>query len=154
FSGLSNPIGIPNIFVISLNDSDLLLGLWHGNQSVRCYAPDQKSSWDWQVLVGKLWEGHGASVAMASAYIPSSFDHPRNPAKKVNTQYKAWEYLIWIFGMGPALLHSILPFHCWQSYCKLVCGCHLANQHTIHTDEIVEIDTILFKFTTEFKALY
>ncbi|GLB36899.1 hypothetical protein LshimejAT787_0311860 [Lyophyllum shimeji] len=124
FSGLRHAIGIPNIFVMdlmhltALNDPDLLLGLWRG--TIKCYPPDTKDSWDWKVLVGKVWEAHGKTVAMATPYLPSSFGRvPRNPAEKINSGYKAWEYLLYLFGLGPALFRSILPEKYWLNFCKL-----------------------------------
>jgi hypothetical protein len=124
FSGLRQCLGIPNIFVMdlmhltALNDPDLLLGLWRG--TVKCYGVDTKDNWDWKVLVGKVWETHGKTVEMAKPYLPSSFGRvPRNPAEKINTSYKAWEYLLYLFGLGPALLRSILPEKYWLNFCKL-----------------------------------
>jgi hypothetical protein len=83
-SGLQEGLGIPNIFpldimhLINLNDPDLFLGLWCG--TVKVYPPDRLELWDWQVLVGKVWQAHGKTVAMATPFIPSSFGRaPRNP---------------------------------------------------------------------------
>ena len=102
----------------ALNDPDLLLGLWHG--TVKCYSTDTKDNWDWKVLVSKVWETHGNAVEMAKPYLPSSFGRVlRNPAEKINTLYKAWEYLLYLFGLGPVLLHSILPEKYWLNFCKL-----------------------------------
>ncbi|KAG6882433.1 hypothetical protein C0993_010553, partial [Termitomyces sp. T159_Od127] len=94
FSGLHYTLGIPNIFVLDLmhlsaiNDPDLLLGLWRG--SIKCYPPDSTDTWDWKVLVGKVWEAHGKTVELATPFIPSSFGRaPRNIAEKINSGYKA-----------------------------------------------------------------
>ncbi|KAJ6528077.1 hypothetical protein B0H19DRAFT_1195027 [Mycena capillaripes] len=39
--------------------------------------------------------------------IPGSFDRPpRNPAEKINSGYKAWERLLYVYGAGPALLYG------------------------------------------------
>jgi hypothetical protein len=75
FSGLHCSLGVLNIFVMdlmhltALNDPDLLLGLWHG--TVKCYLPDTEASWDWNILVGKIWDTHGKTVAMAKQFLPS-----------------------------------------------------------------------------------
>lgn len=57
----------------SLNIPDLLLGLWRG--TIDCDKnKDDKSTWDWAVLQGAVWENHGKAVASATPYLPGSFD--------------------------------------------------------------------------------
>ena len=74
--------------LINLNDPDLLLGLWQ--DTIKVYPPDNLELWGWCVLVGKVWTAHGKTVALATLYLPSSFGRvPRNPAKKINSGYKA-----------------------------------------------------------------
>lgn len=137
----------------ALNDLDLLLGLWRG--TIKCYEPDRKDSWDWKVLVGKVWETHGTTVVMATPYIPSSFGRvPRNPAEKINTGYKAWEYLLYIFGLGPALLRSILPQKYWLKYCKFVRSIQLLYQLKLSPEHIQEGHRLLCEFHLEFEDLY
>jgi hypothetical protein len=159
FSGLRQCLGIPNIFVMdlmhltALNDPDLLLGLWRG--TVKCYGTDTKDSWDWKVLVGKVWETHGKTVEMAKPYLPSSFGRvPRNPAEKINTSYKAWEYLLYLFGLGPALLRSILPERYWLNFCKLTRGIQLLYQLEISVDHLKEGHKLLCEFHQEFEDFY
>lgn len=159
FSGLCQCLGIPNIFVMdlmhltALNDPDLLLGLWRG--TVKCYSADTKDNWDWKVLVGKVWETHGKTVEMAKPYLPSSFGRvPRNPAEKINTSYKAWEYLLYLFGLGPALLRSILPEKYWLNFCKLTRGIQLLYQLDISVDHLKEGHKLLCEFHQEFEDLY
>lgn len=56
FSGLVT-LGVPGIFMMDLmhlsvlNDPDLLLGLWRG--TIKCYLPDDISTWNWVVLKDK-----------------------------------------------------------------------------------------------------
>ncbi|KAG6822771.1 hypothetical protein H0H92_012645 [Tricholoma furcatifolium] len=103
--------------LIALNDPDLFIGLWCG--TIKVYAPDAISSWNWHVLTKKTWEAHGATVGRASKYLPSSFDHtPHNIAEKINSGYKAWEFVMYLFGLAPALLSDILPELYWQNYCN------------------------------------
>lgn len=57
----------------SLNIPDLLLSLWHG--TIDCDKnKDDRSTWDWAVLQGAVWENHGKIVASATPYLPGSFD--------------------------------------------------------------------------------
>ncbi|GLB43663.1 hypothetical protein LshimejAT787_1401750 [Lyophyllum shimeji] len=159
FSGLPRSLDIPNIFVmdimhlIALNDPDLLIGLWRG--TIKVYTPDSKDSWDWVVLVGAVWEAHGKTVAMATPYLPSSFDRaPRNIAEKINSGYKAWEFVLYLFGLGPALLHSILPNRYWSHYCKFVRGVLLLYQKLISQEHVKEGHHLLCEFAQEFESLY
>jgi hypothetical protein len=77
FSGLWHTLGIPNIslldimHLITLNDPDLFLSLWHG--MIKVYPPDKCEHWEWTVLVNKVWDAHGKTVALCTPYIPSSF---------------------------------------------------------------------------------
>ena len=93
-SGLCCSLGIPNIFpldimhLINLNDSDLLLGLWHG--MIKVYLPDRLELWNWHILIGSVWQAHGKTVVLATPFIPSFFGHaPQNSAEKINSGYKA-----------------------------------------------------------------
>jgi hypothetical protein len=123
FSGLIT-LGVPGIFTMDLmhlsvlNDPDLLLGLWRG--TIKLYQPDDISTWDWCVLKDKkTWKAHGNSIEAAIPFIPSSFGHaPRNLAEKINSRYKAWEFQLYIYGLGPMLLQHILPQPYWEHYCE------------------------------------
>lgn len=110
--------------LVSLNLTELLLGLWQGNTNViGCDPLDDKNTWDWPVLTGDTWKKHGQHVEDMRPYLPGSFDRPpQNPAKKISSGYKAWEYLTCVFGLGPAVFQRILPDKYWQNLCKLVHG--------------------------------
>ena len=56
----------------SLNIPDLLINLWRG--AFECDKKDDKSTWDWAVLQGPVWEKHGKDVAACTPYLPGSFD--------------------------------------------------------------------------------
>jgi len=80
-----------------LNLGDLLIQLWRSKLKIDKEA-DNKSDWTWATLVGDTWKEHGALVATATPYFPSSFHcPPRNPAKKINSGYKAFHsfYTFW-----------------------------------------------------------
>ncbi|KAF8149993.1 hypothetical protein B0H34DRAFT_757239 [Crassisporium funariophilum] len=139
--------------LISLNIPELLLALWRG--TLECDVDDDKSSWDWAVLVGETWKIHGQRVADATPYLPGSFDRPpRNPAKKISSGYKAWEYLTYIFGLGPGLFHGLLPDKYWKNYCKLVAGVRLLHQRSIPQKQLLEGHRLLVSFVQEFEDLY
>lgn len=160
FSGLLGTLGIPNMFVldimhlVSLNIPDLLLGLWRG--TLKCYGNDSTNDWPWCVLKNKdIWKAHGKTVVMAAPYLPTSFDRaPRNPAEKINSGYKAWEFLLYIFALGPALLKPILPNAYWKNYCKLVRGIQILQQRSIPREQLVTGMRLLNEFQREFEQLY
>ena len=158
-SRLQEGLGIPNIFpldimhLINLNDPDLFLGLWRG--TVKVYPPDRLELWDWRVLVGKVWQAHGKTVAMVTPFIPSSFGRaPRNPAKKINSGYKAWEFQVYLFGLGPALLRHILPKKYWINFCKYVSSVRLLQQWVISPADLQHRHRLLCGFVKEFEELY
>ena len=121
FSGLPSTWAflIPNCFPLnlihlaSLNIPDLLISLWRG--TLYCDQSDDKSQWDWVALTGEVWIEHGKLVADTSHYLPGSFDRPpHNPAEKISSGYKAWEFLLYIFVLGPAVFHVVLPDKYWR----------------------------------------
>jgi hypothetical protein len=88
-------------------------------------------------------------------YLPGSFDRPpHNPAEKISSSYKAWEYLTYIFSAGPALLQGILPDKYWKNYCKLVRGVRLVHQRSVTEKQLVEAHRLLVEFVQEFEELY
>ncbi|KAH9961182.1 hypothetical protein BJV74DRAFT_880059 [Russula compacta] len=104
----------------AINTSDLIINLWQG--MFDCNASDSKETWDWAVLKGDLWENHGKVVTDCTKYLPGLFDHPpRNIAEKINSRYKAWEFLLYLYG---------LPY--WQNHCKLVYGLQIYQTNWLH----------------------
>ncbi|KAK7446694.1 hypothetical protein VKT23_014389 [Stygiomarasmius scandens] len=125
YSGCKATLSIPKMLPLDgmhlndLNNPDLKLGLWRG--VVKSYPPDSPENWPWAVLKGDLWTAHGLSVEMARPYLPSSFGTaPRNPAEKINTQYKAWEFQLYMYGYGPALFYHVIPYAYWVNFCRMV----------------------------------
>ena len=94
-------------------------------------------------------------VANATPHIPGSFDRPpRNPAEKISSGYKAWEFLLYFYGLGPALFHGILPDIYWQHYCKLVRAIRILMQEEITPEELVEAHQKISEFSEEFETFY
>jgi hypothetical protein len=107
-------LGVPHcmtadIMHIAGNLSDLNISLWRGTMD--CGPLDDVDRWDWAIFKDQdAWEAHGRLVEVAGPYLPGSFDRkPWNIAKKLNTSYKTWEFQLYTFGLGPALLYSVLP---------------------------------------------
>jgi len=161
FSGLdpSSTLGLPHsvgsdiMHLAALNLMDLMISLWHG--TIDCTRLDDKSTWDWAVLQGDVWQDHGRAVAAALHYLPSLFDCPlHNIADKLTSRYKAWEFLLYLYGLGLGLLYGILPDRFFTNYCKLVLGIHLMNQHRILEANVCDAYQALLSFAQEFKLFY
>jgi hypothetical protein len=137
----------------ALNIPDLLISLWRG--TLDCDNNDDRRTWDWAVLTGRTWEEHGKNVAACTPYLPGSFDRPpRNPAEKISSGYKAWEFLIYVYGLGPALFYGVLPEKYWINFCKLVYGMRIILQHEIAADDLAKAHIALLDFCGEFEVLY
>ena len=161
FSGLdhSSTLGLPYsagsdiMHLGALNLSDLMISLWRG--TIDCTKPNDKSTWTWVVLRGEVWQQHGKAVADTLHYLPSSFDRPpRNIAEKLTSGYKAWEFLLYLYGLCPGLLYGLLPDAYYSNFCKLVSGIRLMNQHRITLANVREAHQALLSFAQEFEMLY
>ncbi|KIJ12680.1 hypothetical protein PAXINDRAFT_14442 [Paxillus involutus ATCC 200175] len=125
-------LGIPTCFgsdimhLPSLNIPDLIINLWCG--VFTCDAGDDKQTWWWATLVGEVWKSLGKAVADTRPHLPGSYDRPpRNITEKINSGYKAWEFWLFLYGIGPAVLYGWLPDRIWQHYCKLVQAVHIIS---------------------------
>lgn len=159
FHGLPHMLGVPACFPsdlmhhIGINLLDLLINLWQGK--IDRDQHDDKNSWDWAVLKGKTWKLHGKEIAACQRYLPSSFDHPpRNPAEKINSGYKAWEFLTYLFVIGPGAFYTVLPDKYWKNFCKLVIGIRIVFQQQITREELLQGHKALAQFCLEFENLY
>ncbi|KAJ2979704.1 hypothetical protein NUW54_g11102 [Trametes sanguinea] len=106
-------LGVPDVFaadlmhLVCLNLTELIMGLLRG--SLTCEDPDDRATWVWAVFADReVWQTHGRLVGNATRYLPGSFDRPpRNPAEKISSGYKAWEFLLYVYGLLPGLLRAI-----------------------------------------------
>ena len=129
------------------------MNLWQGKFD--CASTDSRTSWAWAVLQGDIWKTHGQDVANCTPYLPGSFDRPpHNPAEKINSGYKAWEFLLYIFGLGPGLPYGVLPQPIWRSFCKLVSDIRTIYQLSTTRDQLRTAHLHLIEFTAEFETLY
>ncbi|KAF8337291.1 hypothetical protein F5887DRAFT_890610 [Amanita rubescens] len=103
----------------------------------------------------EAWAAHGALVASARPYLPSSFNRPpRNPAEKVNSGYKAWEFTIYFYVLGPAVFRLVLPDYLWTHFCQLVCGIRIVFQRRITREQVNIAHRMLVKWSKEFEEYY
>lgn len=162
FSGLppAKVLGIPGCFghdlmhLVSLNLTDLFQSLWRGK--IICERTDDISTWDWATFLDPVcWEAHGKRVADCHPYLPGSFDRPpRNPAEKISSGYKAWEFLMWMFGLGPALFFQVLNTKYWENFCKLTRAIRLLHRRSISLKDLLESHSLIMDFIPEFEQLY
>jgi len=160
-SGLVNSLTLPVplcfsvdlMHLLCLNIGELLIPLWRGQ--LKCDPSDRKDSWEWAKLVDNVWIEHGKLVANATKYFPSFFHRPpRNPVEKISSGYKATEYYLYIFGLGPGFFRAILPKKYWRNLCKLVHGVRILIQRHITAAQVREAHFSLIQFVEEYKHLY
>ncbi|KAF8154160.1 hypothetical protein B0H34DRAFT_861033 [Crassisporium funariophilum] len=150
---------IPRCFTVDLmhlfciNIGELLIPIWRG--TFKCDPSDNKDSWDWATLTGQVWVEHGKLVASSTKHFPSSFHRPpRNPAEKISSGYKATEYYLYLFGLGPAYFRTVLPQKYWKNFCKLVRGVRTVMQRNILGKQIQDAHLFLVQFVQEYENLY
>ncbi|TBU25335.1 hypothetical protein BD311DRAFT_669840 [Dichomitus squalens] len=112
--------------LLTLNVTELVIGLLRGN--LKRSETDSLADWDWACLRDDdIWQAHGKLVAQASLYLPGSFDRPpRNPAEKISSGYKAWEFMYYVYGYLPGLLWAVQKPKYHSHLCKLVSGARVA----------------------------
>ena len=159
FDGLPRILELPGCFVgdlmhhTVLNLPDLFFDLVCKRRDLRKH--DKYSDWPWAVLTGDVWVEHGKVVADAGRFLPRSFDRvPRNPQEKISSGYKAWEFLVYMYILGPGLFYGLLPEPYYQHFCKLVQGIRLIYQRKISQDQLKIAHKTLLEYCVEFEHLY
>ena len=155
----SRSLGVPlcmttDIMHLAGNISNLLVSLWRG--TIDHAADDDPADWPWVVLSDEdVWRAHGKAVEHAGHHLPSLYDRkPCNIAEKINTQYKTWEFQLYIFGLAPILLYNVLPTEYWANYCKLVRGFQIMCQSALSKEELLDAHALLCSWEHEFELIY
>ncbi len=139
----------------ALNIPDLFFPLLRGKAECEEPPADNIKDWRWVCLKGRTWKHFGKEVADATPFIPGMFERPpRNPAKKISSGYKAWEFLLLFYGLGPCLLYQRLGYAYWRNYCKLVKATLILLQHNISQKDLKEAEDLIIAFSIEFEKLY
>ncbi|KAG2068411.1 hypothetical protein BDR04DRAFT_1129264 [Suillus decipiens] len=128
--------------IAAINTGDLLLPLWR--ETFRAKTTDDKSMWAWAVLMKVTWKAYGSLITDATPFLQ----------EKINSGYKAWEWLLYMYGMALATLYGILPEPYWLHFFHLAWGLHLMQQHHISRSDLVKGHHHLLNFTDEFEELY
>ncbi|OJT12485.1 hypothetical protein TRAPUB_10962 [Trametes pubescens] len=160
FSGLPRILSLPGCFgadlmhLLTLNLTDLMISHFRG--TMPCDPTDDRDNWPWAALKSPaVWHAHGKLVQDATLYLPGSFDRPpRNPAEKISSGYKAWEFQTYFFGFLPGFLWGVLAAPYYLHFCKLVYGVLIMIQHSIPFSQIRSADHALLEFVTDYERLY
>ncbi|TBU62242.1 hypothetical protein BD310DRAFT_811434 [Dichomitus squalens] len=141
--------------LLTLNITELVIGLLRGKLG-RMPDTDSAEDWDWACLLDDdVWEAHGKLVAEASLYLPGSFDRPpRNPAEKISSGYKAWEFMYYVYGYLPGLLWSIQKPKYHAHFCKLVAGARVALLMETPVELRSPAHTLLVEYVEEFEDYF
>lgn len=148
FSGLPGANPAPSCFSndcmhhTALNVPDLMLPLWRGKMKKHSVA--EMATWPFATLSDDAaWQRHGLLIGKSAPHWPGSFDRvPRNPALKLNSGYKAWEFMLYFYGIGPAAFFDFLPHIYWRNYCLLVKIVRTMVQHRITEEQIEQCDKV------------
>ena len=90
----------------------------------------------------------------ATPYLPGTFDQPPcNLAEKILSGYKAWEFFIYVFALGPGIFLDVLPDIYWSHYCQLIAGIWLIHQSAITLAQVLDVHKLLVEFIKEFEDL-
>jgi hypothetical protein len=141
--------------LINLNLTQLLISIWRNSSDIKLKY-DSTTKPDFIIFDDEnVWQAHGNIVASTKPYLPTSFDRPpRNPAKKISSGYKACEFMLYFWALGPAVFRPVLPHHLWVHFCKLVCGIRAILQRRITQNHIITAHTMLIEWEREFEEKY
>ena len=138
----------------SINILQLMIDIWRNKIEPKVDIASTKP--DFIVLdTSDMWKAHGALIASVKPYLPTLFDHtPHDPALKFNSGYKACEFQLYFWVLGPAVFRLVLPHHLWMHYCKLVAMTQIIHQQKIHQDQIVQAHHLLIQWEKDFEQKY
>ena len=131
---------------VALNVPDLILPLWRARVKRRSAA--EMEAWNFATLRNdEVWKEHGNWVASCGPYWPGAFDRiPRNPAEKIHSGYKAWEYMLYFYVIGPGAFYDYLLPEYYKNYCLMVRVVRTMVQHVITREEQIRSYYVSLKF--------
>jgi hypothetical protein len=136
------------------NIPELRFGLWRGTLKERA-SSDPPKDWPWRVLVDDVWETFGQRLEDAKRYLPGSFERaPRNIAKKINSGYKAWEYIMALYGCAPGYLMDVLPEPYYLQFVKEVFAVRRKGSRVIPVNQVKDLHVAAVLAHREFEEHY
>ncbi|KAG1892501.1 hypothetical protein F4604DRAFT_1875828 [Suillus subluteus] len=142
---------------VNVNDIQGASAEMYWNNLIYCFGSDimHLLSLNLPDLLLKLWRGTIEYVGDTRPYLPGSFDCvPCNIAEKINSGYKAWEFWLFLYGLGPAILYKHLPDDIWEHFCRLVHAVHITSQHSISRDKLCLANRLFLDWSKEFEMVY
>jgi hypothetical protein len=85
--------------------------LWYG--TLECDCTDSVDNWPWAAKLWQKqnWQLHGKETAEANYYFPTWYRQPPwDIVEFFNSQYKAIEHVLHLYGLGPMTMPKWLPF--------------------------------------------
>ncbi|TFK64920.1 hypothetical protein BDN72DRAFT_773971 [Pluteus cervinus] len=138
--------------LFALNVPSLFLELWRG---ILRADKSKIEDCDHAFLVGDDWKEHGALVASMRPHLPTSFGRtPRDPALKINSGYKAWEFMLYIWSLGPAVFRPYIPEPYYSHFCRLVLAVRTFQQRRIKRKRIIELQAELIRWVYQYEVMY
>ncbi|KZV79419.1 hypothetical protein EXIGLDRAFT_659109, partial [Exidia glandulosa HHB12029] len=138
----------------TMNIASALVDLFRG--TFPCSSPDSVNTWPWAIFLNPaVWAVHGAHVASCTQFIPGIFGRcPRNPAEKINSGYKAWEWLLYVFSLGPGLFVGLLEPALFRLYCKLVKAFRILYQKRVMRSDVLAAHELLAQFVDGYERQF
>ncbi|KAG2740820.1 hypothetical protein P692DRAFT_201842418 [Suillus brevipes Sb2] len=65
-----------------------------------------------------------------------------------------WEFWLFLYGLGPAVLYKCLPNDIWEHFCRLVHAVHIISQHSISHNELCLANRLFLDWSKEFELIY
>ncbi|KAK1216128.1 hypothetical protein PQX77_021247 [Marasmius sp. AFHP31] len=144
FSMLPKVLPCPKLFPADLmhlyyNLNQLLLQLWRG--SINYIGDEDPAMRPFAILEDPdTFRALGIAVNRTGCCIPTCVETriPQNPAEKINTQYKAAEYHMLVFGLCVGFFYGQMPDYLYQHFCQLVSVTWVVLQCRKSLDELRE----------------
>ncbi|KAK1227461.1 hypothetical protein PQX77_009546 [Marasmius sp. AFHP31] len=160
FTALPKALPCPKLFPadlmhLYLNLNQLILQLWKGD--IEYNGDENPKDWPFAILHDPdIFDLFGLAVERACRYIPTCVETriPRNPAKKANTQYKATEYHMLIFGLCPGLLYGRMPDYLYQHFSQLVSATPVVLRRRKSLEELRQARKDLVEYVVLFEQYY
>jgi hypothetical protein len=136
------------------NIPELRFGLWRGTLKERS-ASDSPKDWPWRVLVDDVWDAFSERLENARRFLPGSFERaPCNVAKKINSGYKAWEFIMVLYGCGSGYLMDVLPQPYYTQYVREVFAVRRKGARIIPVHQVQELHVAAAEAHREFEDVY
>ncbi|KAF9456105.1 hypothetical protein BDZ94DRAFT_1351950 [Collybia nuda] len=70
------------------------------------------------------------------------------------TKISRWEFILYLYCLGPGVFYNVLPEPYYKNFCKLVLAMRIFHQHKISKQELLDGHEAILSFCQEFEVLY